>query len=132
MVGIASYSVVLMVLVFWQPTGWQPMAWLIGVYIVNTAVTILINLSWKISVHLMGLSGALGAFVFFLHHPLPGYAHRLAWDSIYWGLFVLVPLLMWARVTVRAHTWAQTLGGAAYGFGATYGLLSWGWECYAG
>lgn len=129
--GVVSYALALLMVLWWRPPGWEPTAWIMGAYLVNTIVAMVINLWWKISVHLMGLSGALAVLVFFLRHPLPGYGHRLSWDPLIWGLLGLVPALMWARLTLRAHSWAQTAIGALYGFGATYGLLCWGWKLYA-
>ncbi|MDX9758717.1 MAG: hypothetical protein RBU27_06115 [Bacteroidota bacterium] len=80
-------------------------------FLVNTLILGAINLRWKISAHMMGLTGPL-VFLF----PLFGWT--LLW------LLPLAALLGWARVTVRAHTLSQVLAGAAAGILLTL-IQSW-------
>lgn len=71
-------------------------------FLVNTLILNAINLRWKISAHMMGFTGPL-VFLF----PLFGW--QLLWT------LPLILLLGWARVTLRAHTVAQVVAGAAAG-----------------
>lgn len=71
-------------------------------FTVNTLILYAINLRWKISAHMMGLTGPL-VFLW----PVLGL-------QILWLLPVIL-LLGWARVTLRAHDLPQVLAGAAAG-----------------
>jgi membrane-associated phospholipid phosphatase len=66
----------------------------------GTAVaTMLITRYWKISTHAFGITGPFAAmFLLFNLQPLPYVA--------------LVPLVGWARLYLRSHTFGQVLGGA--------------------
>lgn len=74
---------------------------------VNTIVMSLINLYWKISGHTAGLIAPLITLTF-------------QYGSATFALYLLVPLVVWARIVVRAHTPAQAVTGALLG-----GLLAW-------
>jgi len=71
-------------------------------YASNTLILALINRFWKISAHMMGLTGPLTALVV---------------PTGFWMLagMPLAVLLGWARVRLRAHTLAQVIAGAAAG-----------------
>jgi membrane-associated phospholipid phosphatase len=73
-------------------------------YTINTLLLAGINRYWKISAHLMGLTGPATALL-----PLFG-----VWAGIVVLPFAL--LLGWARVRLRAHTLAQVVLGAVAGF----------------
>lgn len=75
-------------------------------YTVNTLLLAAINRYWKISAHLMGLTGPATALV-----PLFG-----AWVCT---VLPLAMLLGWARVRLRAHTGLQVLAGAIAGIALT-------------
>ncbi len=80
-------------------------------YLINTLILNAINLRWKISAHVMGLTGPL-VFLF----PLFGW--KLLWT------LPLIVLLAWARVTLRAHTIAQVVAGGVAGIALTI-LQAW-------
>jgi membrane-associated phospholipid phosphatase len=62
--------------------------------------TMVITRYWKISTHAFGIAGPFAAmFLLFNLQPLPYVA--------------LVPLVGWARIYLRSHTFGQVLGGAA-------------------
>lgn len=71
-------------------------------FAVNTLILYAINLRWKISAHMMGLTGPL-VFLW------PVLGAELLW------LLPVVVLLGWARLTLRAHDLPQVLAGAAAG-----------------
>lgn len=76
-------------------------------YIINTMIIILINKTWKISIHALGISAPLALFSFI-------------------GSWVAVPLLFllflvgWSRIYLKCHTFAQVIAGALFGFISTY------------
>lgn len=77
---------------------------------------LLINLKWKISLHMIGiggLCGALTALYIFTHEGNP------LWLSTW---FVIAGILGTARLILRAHTSLQILAGFALGFVAEFGL----------
>ncbi len=79
---------------------------LLWCFTVNTLLLYVINLRWKISAHMMGLTGPL-VFLW----PLLGY----------WLLYALplVILLAWARIATRSHDLPQVAAGAAAGIALT-------------
>ena len=71
-------------------------------YTINTAILAAINRHWKISAHMMGLTG-----------PVTALAPLFGWATL--SIFPLAALLGWARVRLRAHSVAQVVAGAAAG-----------------
>lgn len=60
----------------------------------------LITVVWKISIH-AGVNAAALAF----------FNHYFGWQNYWWLALVLVAVL-WARVEIKKHTWAQVTAGA--------------------
>ncbi len=76
-------------------------------YASNTFLILLINLRWKISAHSSGLAGPLTV---------------LAWIFGYKAmpLFLLIPLVGWSRLYLKAHSFWQVIGGAVFGIASTF------------
>jgi membrane-associated phospholipid phosphatase len=81
-------------------------------YTANTLVIIFITLRWKISVHLSSYSAPIAVLY-------------LQFGPVVLWLLLLVPLLMWSRVHLKAHTPMQTLAGSALGFTLLLAELTW-------
>jgi hypothetical protein len=93
----------------------------LGCHLANTVLLLGITRWWKISVHCASVAGALGTLAF-VHYHVPGGTlgtAGLGWTVLGTGS-VLVPLLLWARVRSRAHTWEQAAAGTALGLVAPY------------
>ncbi len=71
-------------------------------YATNTAVMFAINVYWRASVHAMGIAGPTMALIFGF-----GLVGAL--------LLVLLPLVGWSRIRLRAHTVSQVVVGALLG-----------------
>ncbi|MCW9707870.1 hypothetical protein [Fodinibius salsisoli] len=85
------------------------------IYLVNPVIGLLINLKWKVSIHTAALSSA-GAI--FLGLTLPGLTEFTA-DTFILSLTILLlllPLMIWSRYRLGAHSYAELLGGIASGF----------------
>ena len=76
-------------------------------YIINTFAIILINKTWKISIHALGIAAPLALFVF-----------MGSW--IAFPLLLLLFLVGWSRIYLKCHTFAQVITGAFFGFLSTY------------
>lgn len=77
------------------------------VFVVNLALTLIINYFWKISAHSQGAAISLGVMWF--------------WDSnIFFLLLPLVLLVMWSRFELKVHSIPQIIAGGILGFSATY------------
>ncbi|CUU05285.1 PAP2 superfamily protein [Candidatus Kryptobacter tengchongensis] len=75
-------------------------------YVSNTFIILLINSRWKISAHSAGLSGPLTVLAWiFGYKVLP--------------LFLLIPLVGWSRLYLKAHSFWQVVGGTMLGIFST-------------
>lgn len=87
--------------------GWHLLTVLLGCYAVNTLIVMLINFKWKISVHATGLGGPMAAFCM-----------AIGW-AILPGMLVLLAVVCWARIYLKAHSLGQVLAGSGLGFAFT-------------
>lgn len=76
-------------------------------YIINTLTIILINRTWKISIHALGIAAPLALFSF-----------MGSWITL--PLLFLLLLVGWSRIYLKCHTFAQVIAGALFGFLSTY------------
>ena len=77
------------------------------IYSSNTLIILFINLSWKISIHTMGVAG-----------PTVALTYLFGLTGLLFGL--LIPLVMWSRVELKKHTISQVLAGGIAGIILTY------------
>jgi len=76
------------------------------------ALSAVINLVWKISIHAGSLAGAVCALIYVCGlAALP--------------LLAIIPLVGWARVASTQHTVAQVVGGTLLAGAVTFGVLVW-------
>ena len=119
LVGIASYAVGALML--WRTVEGPALPLIVAfasLYPVNTAVLLLINTRWKISIHMTSLAGFVGVLLFTaltVWRDLPDGVEAALTLATVGPLVLLVPLLMWARVRVGAHTAGQVAAGAVFG-----------------
>lgn len=97
-----------------------PVPAFISLFILGAAcamiLALLINLKWKISLHMIGIGGLCGgltAVYFFMQEGNP------LWLSTW---FILAGILGTARLLLNVHTPLQILAGFALGFVAEFGL----------
>ena len=89
-----------------------------AIFPINTAVLMLITLRWKISIHMSSLAAFVSVLLFAaltVWRDLPDGIEAALTLATVAPLALLLPLLMWARVRVGAHTTAQVIAGAAFG-----------------
>lgn len=80
-------------------------------YTATVVLLALVNLFYKASGHASGVAGPIVAFfILYGSRALPS--------------LVLLPLVAWARVQVKGHTWPQTVAGALIAAGATWGAFA--------
>jgi membrane-associated phospholipid phosphatase len=79
---------------------------------VNTVFILLITLQWKISIHLFTFSSSVGLLF-------------MQFGVIALWLLLLLPVLMWSRIMLKAHNFMQTLVGAMVGFVVMVAELQW-------
>ena len=119
LVGIASYAVGALLL--WRTVEGPALPLIVAfaaLFPLNTAAILLINLRWKISVHMTSLAGFVSVLLFTaltVWRDLPAVPEALLTLATVGPLLALVPVLMWARVRVGAHTPGQVAAGAAFG-----------------
>ena len=119
LVGIASYAIGALLL--WGTVEGPALPVIVAfaaLFPINTALILLINTRWKISIHMTSLAGFVGVLLFTaltVWRDLPADVETALTLATVGPLVLLVPLLMWARVRVGAHTRGQVLAGAAFG-----------------
>lgn len=89
-----------------------------AIYPINSVLLLLINLRWKISLHMTGLAAFVAALLFTaltVWRDLPQTVEAALTLATVAPLLLLIPLLMWARVRVGAHTPGEVIAGAAFG-----------------
>ncbi|WP_076790586.1 hypothetical protein [Chlorobium sp. KB01] len=79
---------------------------------VNMVFILLVTLQWKISIHLFTFASSV-ALLF------------LQFGAVALWLLLLVPLLMWSRIHLKAHNFMQTLIGGIVGFSVIFAELKW-------
>ncbi len=79
---------------------------------VNTVFILLITLQWKISIHLFTFCSSVGLLF-------------MQFGTVSLWLLLLVPVLMWSRIELKAHNFMQTLVGATVGFAVMVAELQW-------
>jgi membrane-associated phospholipid phosphatase len=90
------------------PILFQAIIWMI---LINTIIYGIITVWWKVSIHAAVLAG----FIVFLFYITGNYA--------LWPLLLLIPLVAWSRIILKAHTAAQVIVGAVLGLLLTSGQL---------
>ncbi|MCX6809171.1 MAG: hypothetical protein NTZ65_00215 [Candidatus Berkelbacteria bacterium] len=78
--------------------------------LVMTVVTSIITLFWKISFHTAVTTSVVTAIT-------------ILGGPQFWPLFLLIPIIGWARVMLKKHTFWQVVGGALVAFVITEGVF---------
>ncbi len=120
---IFSYVLGFLFFLKWFDTGHLLPVYLTICYIVNALIGFLITTKWKISIHSAGIASFSSA-LFFFHNFQIIHNDFFLGQIIIWLSFILIPIIMWARIHLKEHTFAQTLAGALIGFTITYLQLS--------
>jgi membrane-associated phospholipid phosphatase len=93
--ALASYGVAA---ALFFATGTKIILLLALAYTVVTAILMVVNMFWKVSIHCAGVTGPIFALIFvFGTNVLP--------------LSLIIGLLCWSRVKLRNHTFSQTAIG---------------------
>jgi len=104
MFAALNYAILAVILYF---TGAGFMFVVAMSYFLTTALILIINLFWKVSVHTAGISGPITALVYvFGFFLLP--------------LYILTIIVVWIRWKLRAHTQMQLFVGALVGILSAY------------
>ena len=99
--SVMVYGLAFLGLLFWKASPLVTI--LMFAYMFNTMIAALISGRWKISIHGMAAGGPTAAL---------GYAIS---GNFYW-MFLLLPLLLFSRVKLQAHTPMQVIAGFILGF----------------
>jgi hypothetical protein len=85
--------------------------------VLSVVLALLINLLWKVSIHMLGMGGLVGTFI--------GLAVRYQVDALHlvMALIVLAGLVGFARLRLNAHTPAQVYTGFVLGVGLLAGAV---------
>ncbi len=118
LVGITSYAIGMVVMALVGTTAVPFLVALALIYPINTAILLIVNLRWKISIHMTSLAGFVSILLFVsltVWRDLPPDTEAVLTVLTVAPLLILLPLLMWARVRVGAHTPGQVFAGAVFG-----------------
>lgn len=87
--------------------GKTELAAILTVFWILGAVFTIVTYFWKISLH-----GGVNAVLIMFINVLFGWS--------YWYLFAILPIVGWARVAGKHHTWPQYIAGAVVGGAVSY------------
>lgn len=110
--------------------GYRWLSALATIFFLESLIYFLITLRWKISLHVSGLSIPLTTMSTIIVKwgivAISGTLALLNFILTFVG-FIMLPILMWARVKVGAHTWSQVIVSAVLSVLMTYyGLMIFG------
>jgi hypothetical protein len=109
-IAVSLSSDLLALGVLWL-AGAPRMVWaLAAVYASLGVITLTVTYFWKISMHMIGVSGFATLLV-------------VLFGPSAWWTFLALPLVAWARLHRKKHTPAQLLAGALLGAGVTAAVL---------
>lgn len=107
--GIASF-------IFYQfiPAAHDFLLMLSFVFLINLGIAFLLNLRWKISVHSasVAIAGTIYGFMYFL--GITEFATTTIILSLL-HLLILLPIMVWGRYHLKAHSVGELLGGSSSG-----------------
>ncbi|NNE36112.1 MAG: hypothetical protein HKN13_12795 [Rhodothermales bacterium] len=116
-VGIGSYLVCIPILKAAELPAQQVLVGMMVCFILNGALLMVINLFWKISLHVSTLAGCFSILAYVVAALIsPEYVRvDLPIGAVLLAAALFTGTLMWARVKDEAHTVSQVLAGAAFG-----------------
>lgn len=89
--------------------------------LISQTICITINIWWKISTHMVGVGGLVGALnafsILFYYNPV--------WP--FCGLLLLSGMLGTSRIILRQHSLSQVIGGFAIGYVCTMYFILFSW-----
>jgi hypothetical protein len=83
----------------------------------SVVLTLIINLSTKISAHMVGIGGLVGAFIAI------SYRLHMPFETVIFASLAVAGVIGFARLALNAHTPAQVYAGFAVGFLSELGLF---------
>lgn len=96
---VAAFCMIINLIVFYKfDVDREVLVFLMSLILVTT-LTLIITMYWKISVHAAVVT-------------IVAVAANVMADGKFWYLYLLIPLVMWARVYKKNHTVAQVITGS--------------------
>jgi membrane-associated phospholipid phosphatase len=87
-----------------------------AISVASAGILTIITLWWKISIHAAGAGAFLGLILFFAVTDSAVVRSDLNLWPAAMATLLLVPLVAWSRVYLRAHTSGQVIAGSIFGF----------------
>lgn len=107
---IASMGIIITLILFYKIGVPQIIIVFFMAILLAVLVSLIITMFWKISMHATTITAVVVAMNVITHGQ-------------YWYLFFLIPIVMWARVYRKRHTWAQVIAGALINGLIVYGTF---------
>ncbi|NND72323.1 MAG: hypothetical protein HKN43_12185 [Rhodothermales bacterium] len=115
-VSVIANIAALLFFLRWESALKPLMVCLMIVYLINNIGLLLINLRFKISLHMASIAGTAAILFFMRYGAMPiltGKGTMLLSIAIACALFI--PVLWWARTRLKAHTEVELAWGTAFG-----------------
>lgn len=114
LVATAAYVTALGLVLLSDTTAKPLVVAILGISVGNALLLMAITWRWKISIHAASAGGFVSVLwlVSMLWRDVPVPMLHAGWVAL---LVMMVPLVMWARVRVQAHTHLQVWAGALFG-----------------
>jgi hypothetical protein len=112
--SIGSAAIATFVIFQYLPAAHLFLLMLSIVFLLNLSIAFLLNLRWKISIHSasVAVAGTIYALLYFL--GITEYILITIILSLF-HLLVLLPIMIWGRYRLKAHTAGELIGGSSSG-----------------
>lgn len=114
-VGMGMFAAGAYVLSLLNVPGSRMIVGLAVLLVLNTFLILLITLRWKVSLHAAGAGGLVGLLLFLNFAPLGQSIPSAALAVPTVLAIIALPVVMWSRLRLHAHTPAQVTVGALFG-----------------
>jgi hypothetical protein len=112
--SIGSSAIASFALYQYLPSAHDFLLMLSFVFLINLSIAFLLNLKWKISVHSASIAVAGTVYGFLYFWGITEYATITIILSLL-HLFIILPIMVWGRYHLKAHSAGELIGGSSSG-----------------
>ena len=121
--ALLSYGIAGILISIYLPSNAYYVKYAAICYLINPLLGFVITLGWKISIHCASISSAAAILVMYPTSAHSSPVFFMVYYALTAFLLFLIPLMMWSRIQLKIHTFAQVTIGTVVGYLATTSVL---------